>query len=374
MSCNHEALEKVDSIIDFRRSLPPPLPMLHRLLATAVRDVTAVNDLGALHRQTIPGGSQADRDAGARWLAPRLGEAIQSSRLWLTNGTQSAVLLLLRGIVGAGNLLAAEEFSYGALRRLSELAGVRLRGVDIDSQGIMPESFEALCRSDRPKALYCNPTVQNPTTAIMPRERRIALAQIARQYGVAIIEDDPLGRLHPGASMPIAALASDVTWYVMGMTKCLSHGLRLAYLVVPSAQEAARVLGPVEQLSYWHPAPLMSALATQLVNSGAAASIAENLMQECAVRETAARKLLSGCRLHSQPGSMHVWLELPKHWTGPAFAEAAAREGVLLRSAELFAVDDRPAPSCVRLSLSAPATLSDVQRGLETLSPLIVRH
>ena len=145
-----------------------------------------------------------------------------------------------------------------------QIAGVRLHGLDIDADGIVPESFEAACRSLRPRALYCNPTVQNPTTAIMPAERRAAIADIARRYDVSIIEDDALGRLHLDAPKPIATLAPERTWYVMTTTKCLSHGLRLAYLVAPSSGAASRVIGPVEHLSYWHPAPLLAAMVTRL--------------------------------------------------------------------------------------------------------------
>lgn len=361
-------------LIDFRRSLPPLLPTLHAHITVAIGALTTEHDLGVLNHQSIPGGTEPDREAGARFLASRLGRHIPTSRLMLTNGTQSAILLLLRGLVGAGGLLVAEGLSYGPLRLLANLAGVRLQGLNIDADGIVPESFEAVCRSAKPKAVYCNPTVQNPTTAIMPEQRRMALAAIARQFGVAIIEDDALSRLHPQAPRPIAASAPDVTWYVMGTTKCLTHGLRLAYLVAPSAQDAARVIGPVQHLSYWHPAPVLSALATRLIDSGAADSICGGLMKECLAREAAAREVLSGFDLHSKPGSMHVWLNLPQRWTGSTFVEAAEEEGVLLRSAAQFAVDDQPTPNCVRLSLSTPAAVSDVRRGLEIVSALLEKH
>ena len=145
-------------------------------------------------------------------MEPRFEQRLDRSRLIVTNGTQNAMLMLLRRLVGQDGLVVAERLSYGPLRILAEAAGVRLLGLDIDDDGIVPDAFEAACRADAPRALYCNPTVQNPTTAIMPESRRIAIAGIARRHGVAIIEDDALGLLHPGAPLPIAALAPDVTW------------------------------------------------------------------------------------------------------------------------------------------------------------------
>jgi DNA-binding transcriptional MocR family regulator len=361
-------------LIDFRRSLPPLLPTLHSHFVAAIGALVDGHDLGVLNHQSIPGGNEADREAGARFLASRLGRGIPTSRLMITNGTQSTILLLLRGLVGAGGLLVAERLSYGPLPLLAKLAGVRLQGLDIDADGIVPESFEVVCRSAKPEAVYCNPTVQNPTTAIMPELRRAALAAIARQYGVAIIEDDALSRLHPQAPKPIAATAPDITWYVMGTTKCLTHGLRLAYLVAPSFQEAGRVIGSVQHLSYWHPAPMLSALATRLIDSGAADSISRELVKECVVREAAAREVLSDFGLHSKPGSMHVWLDLPQRWTGSDFVKTAEEQGVLLRSAAQFAVDDQPTPNGVRLSLSSPTAVSDVRRGLEIVRAMLAKH
>ena len=161
----------------------------------------------------------------------------------------------------------------------------------------------------------------------------------------------------------------------MTTTKCLSHGLRLAYLVAPSAAVADRTIGPVEHLSYWHPAPLLSAMMTEWIDSGAAAQISRAIVDECLLREAAAREVLggcgAGCGMESKPGSMHIWLTLPAHWSGRAFMQAAELRGVLLRSADLFAVDGQPAPDAVRLSLSTPATLDEVRRGLETVKVML---
>lgn len=357
--------------VDFRRSLPPIPPQLHGRFAEAFQAVAREHDLGRLTHESIPRGAESDREAGARWLSSRFQETVPCSRMVVTSGTQSAILVLLRRLVGVGGLLVAERLSYGPLRLLAESAGVRTLGLDIDEDGIRPDSFEAACRQHKPNALYCNPTVQNPTTAIMPRERRLALAEIARRFGVAIIEDDALGMLHPEAPQPIAAFAPDITWYVMTTTKCLAHGLRLAYLVMPAEERAQRVIAPVEHLSYWHPTPLLAAMTTQWINSGVAAEITGTIHQECISREQAARKALAGFDVHSKPGSMHIWLDLPQTWRGREFMHAAERRGVLLRSAEFFAVDDQCISNAIRLSLSTPPTLADVRRGLEALRTLL---
>ena len=38
----------------------------------------------------------------------------------------------------------------------------------MDREGIIPESLDEACRAAKPTALYCIPSFQNPTTAMMP--------------------------------------------------------------------------------------------------------------------------------------------------------------------------------------------------------------
>jgi DNA-binding transcriptional MocR family regulator len=358
-------------MIDFRRSIPPHLPELHEHLASGLQALIAANDVGMLMRQSVARGAEVDRAAGAKFLKTRLGCWIDPSRIVLTNGTQNALLVLLQTLVRPDALVVAERLTYGSLRALATIAKVRIAGVDIDEHGIVPEAFEAICKARRPQVLYCNPTVQNPTTAIMPEARRLAIIDIARRYGVTLIEDDALGRLHPNAVKPIAALAPDITWYVMSATKCLAQGMRLAYVVTPSASGAERALSPIEHLSYWHVAPLTAALASHWINSGLADRISAGIARICAEREQLAREVLGEADLQSVPGSMHVWIRLPGRRDRHQLVAAAKEQGVLLRPAELFAIDDQPVPNAVRLALSPPVDLPEVRRGLQILRGLL---
>ncbi|MET0498024.1 MAG: PLP-dependent aminotransferase family protein [Steroidobacteraceae bacterium] len=366
----HEA-DAADLPIDFRRSLPPYIPELDSYLSAALDELSGRPNLGLLLRQSTARGSEEDRAAGAELLGSRFGPPPDSSRIIITNGTQNALLILLRMLVGTKGLLLAERLSYGALTALARLADVQLQGIDIDADGIVPDAFEAACRNSRPGALYCNPTVHNPTTSVMPEDRRRAIADIARKYGVAIIEDDALGRLHPDSPPPIAALAPDITWYVMTMTKCLSQGLRIAYLLTPDAPLAQRSLVPVEHLSCWHASPLSVAIVSQWMKNGAAAHISARITEECIARERLATQILANQEVRSASGSMHIWIDLPATLRRGDLLAAAEKQGVLLRPSELFAVDEQPVPNALRLSLSPPASRAAVARGLHTLQELI---
>lgn len=355
-------------IVDFTRSIPPLPDGMQACLQRALSSLALDPQLAMRTRCALPGGADEDRVAGAAWLEPRFGEPVSPDRLIVTSGTQSALFLLFDGLVGRDGLVLAEALTWGVMKDLARDKHVHLKGLAIDDHGIIPEAFEAACKAERPKALYCNPTDQNPTTAIMPEARRIALAQIARRYRVPIIEDDALGRLHPGAPRPIAALAPDIVWYLMGLTKCLSHGLRLAYLAGPSAPEIDRVIGPARRLSHWFPNPLTAAVVSRWIADGSANEICDAIRRESEARQRLAADLLDGADVVTKPGAMHLWLRLPSGTDRREFAAALERQGVLVRPAELFAVDDVPPENAVRLSLSSPLDRSAVQRGLRIVA------
>lgn len=362
-----------DHPVDFTRSIPPLPPAMASHLKAGLEQLARDPDLGLIARVAHPGGSAEDRQAAALWVTPRFRKPVAPDTVIVTNGTQSAILLLLEGLVGQGGLLLAESLSWGVVGHLARLAHVRLKGVPIDENGIIPEAFDALCRAERPKALYCNPTDHNPTTSMMPEARRLVIAEIARQHGVAIIEDDAIGLLHPDAPRPISALAPDVGWYVMGLTKCLAQGLRMAYIVGPSSSELERVIGLNLRLSYWVPSPITAAVVSRWMLDGTAARIAADIYEENKAREKLALAILKDADLVIKPAAMHVWLRLPQRIDRHAFIAELAGRGVLVRAAEMFSVDEAPPPNAVRLSLSSPLLRADVERGLRTIAGVLER-
>ena len=360
-------------MVDFRRSLPPLARGVQEELARTLERLAGEMDLNALMRESRARINEREQRAAVRFLSPRLGADVSAERIIASNGTQSALVLLLRELVGSSGVLLAETLTYGSLRPLAEKLGVRVEGVAIDEEGLLPDAFERACRELHPKALYCNPTVHNPTTAIMSLPRRWTLIEIARKHGVAIIEDEALGRLYPDLPQPLATLAPEICWYLMSATKCLSHGLRVAYTVAPSAQSANLLLESAEQLSFWVPTPVSLALMTDWLERSAADRVTGQIAEECKRRQKLASQVFADFQLRAPDSAMHVWLSLPNGLRADEFAERAQKSGVLLRPAARFAVDDRPTPDCVRLSLSTPANLAEVDEGLHTLKDLLIR-
>ena len=361
-------------MVDFRRSLPPRVMGMQQQMPQGLHSLANAPGLEILMHESRARAEPRERLAAARFLAPRLGAEASPERVIVTNGTQSALILLLREIVGASGVLLAENLTYAALRPLARECAIRLEGVAIDEEGLLPDAFERACRTLKPRALYCNPTLHNPTTAIMSLARRWEIVEIARRHGVALIEDEALGRLYPDAPQPLATLAPEICWYLMSTTKCMSHGLRVAYLVAPSGESAQALLETAAQLSFWVPMPLGLALTTSWIESGIADRITAEIATECGERQRIASEILADFDMRAPPSAMHIWLTLPAGVRANPFVEDAQKAGVLLRPASRFSVNNDPVPECIRLSLSTPSSLAEVREGLHALRDLIARR
>lgn len=362
-----------DAVIDFSRSVPPPSFLFADGLKDTLASLSQQFGTGELALANIPGGRVEDRMAASQWLRHRFAGAIDPQRVIITNGTQVSLLSLLLRIVKPGSVLAAERLTYSVLTSLAEQARVQIQPVSIDEYGLEPNSFEQTCRSYRVSALYLNPTVHNPTAAMMPSERRLQIIEIARKYDVTIFEDDVLGLACQNAPSPIGALAPEMTWYMMGLTKCLGDGLRIGFLVAPTMEEAEQFMNDMARLSFWFPSLLSSAIVTGWINHGFADRLLHGGHRQAVERSNLAAKLLRRFDCAILEGAPHIWWRLPEEWSQLRFTEAAAQENVLIRPANLFAVGNEEIPRAVRLSLNSPPSPDDVQTGLQRLVQIISR-
>src|SRR3546814_2928189 len=100
-------------------------------------------------------------------------------------------------------------------------AGSRIVTVVLDAQGIDVEEVEALCKRHPVRAIFVTPHHQFPTTVSLGPERRLKLLDLARHYGIAIIEDDYDHEYHFESKplRPLASYAPAGTLYIGSLSK-----------------------------------------------------------------------------------------------------------------------------------------------------------
>jgi DNA-binding transcriptional MocR family regulator len=358
-----------DTSISLIRSTPPIPRELGELVRRTLQSFSG-DELFALMRAHKFVGTDEDRAIGARWLAGRLGTPPDPDRIVLTNGTQNALLIAILTMVGTGNTLLVEDVGYYGLRRLARMVGIRVQPVPIDAEGVLPDAFALACRTCRPKALFLQPTLHNPTTAVMSEDRRREIADVARRHGVFLIEDDVYGMLARAAPPPIAALAPDVAWYATGLAKCIAPGTRLGYLVAPDAAAARRSFEALNTTSTWHAAPLSAALAAAWIEDGTVEILRQGVQDEAERRQAIAARHLAGASFATKPQSLFLWLTLPERWSQQRFVEAARANGVILRSGSMFNFDERLGHQ-MRVVIGSPETATELERALVVLADIL---
>ena len=316
------------------------------------------------------GGSPADRDAGARWLAGVMGPT-HPERLLVGPGIHGVLSGLLSLLARPGDTVCVESVSYPGIKALATQLGVKLHALPVDREGPCPQHFEEACKHVRPKALYCNPTMLNPTTVTMSRERREALADIALRYAIPIIEDDAYGALPTKAPVTLAELAPELTYHVTGFAKCLGAGLRVAYVHAPTVQATQRLAGALRALTVMAAPPMVS-LATQWINDGTASAVVQAIRKETNARQALLLKHLSDWEVWSQPDCFHAWLRLPESLSPNEAAAFWRSRGVAAVASTAFATNTAP-PRAVRLCLGGATTLDQCEQSLRVVAD-VLRH
>ncbi|GAL24367.1 transcriptional regulator GntR family domain /aspartate aminotransferase [Vibrio variabilis] len=108
-----------------------------------------------------------------------------------------------------------------------------------------------------------------------------------------------------------------------------------------------------------------------MLTSGDAERNLTIIHNEMKKRIAIAADTLSEIDLRYQQGGFHVWLTLPEHWRLSEFVSRAAEQGVIVKSGELFAPPGGSVAPAVRLSLSSPQTIEQLQLGVDTLKALL---
>ena len=353
--------------IDFSLNLPAPGPAAAALSRT-LADLSSSSDLAACLDYQTAGDRTDHRAAAAAWLG-RVGLEADPESIVLTVGAQHGILTALLATTRPGDVLLTEGLTYAPIVAMARQLGLKIVPLRNEGGALDPEALDAACDRVAAKVFYCLPTLHTPTTATLDAEQRSALAAVARERDLTVIEDDVFGFLPPRRPPPLAGFAPERTLYITSLSKSLAPGLRVGFLLAPPAQ--ARAVRTAVRLSSWMPPPLMAEIASRWIEDGTADRLTALQREEAAARQTLARDLLPQPYLEANPHGLHAWLTLPQSWTPERFRMAAQERGVKLLVGGAFSIDPSHNPRAVRLCLSHEPARARVRDGLTVIAELL---
>lgn len=289
------------------------------------------------------------RLSGARWLTQNDFIAAPEQVLCV-NGAQHGLMCALIGLLRPGDTLVTEQLTYPGLITAARLLGIRLLGIQMDDEGLLPDSLDELCCINRVSALYCTPTIQNPTNAVMSLERREAIAKVCRNHNLLILEDDAHGVLALDRPPPMSVFAPERSILISSLSKAVAAGLRVGYLHAPAPLVSR--LATAVRTTCWMATPMTLELASRWIDQSIAKDLLQRQVAEIIRRKKLVSGLLAGLHFKSHPESPHFWIEVPAPWRAVEIEAELQQKNYLISTSEAFAVGRQVVGQFVRVSVS----------------------
>ena len=280
-----------------------------------------------------PEGDAALRRALQGYLGRARGLHCDAEQIVIVHGSQQAIDLCARVLLGADDAFVFEDPGYLMARRCFEATGARLLPVPVDAHGL---DTERLPREGRIRLAYVTPSHQFPLGGTLTIGRRQALLGWARRQRAWVIEDDYDGEFRYG-QRPIDALQAIDTEgrviYAGTFSKALSPQMRLGYLVLPLALVGA--FRQAKRLTDRHAPVLEQRVLAALIDSGAYERHVrrirrENERRRAALLDAIARWMPDDTQVEGAAAGLHVvvWLPWLRACDEPVVIVEARRRGV----------------------------------------------
>jgi GntR family transcriptional regulator/MocR family aminotransferase len=289
--------------------------------------------LSAIHN-TDPRGSESCREAICTYLRTARAVHCDPSQVMVVAGSQQALEISARVLLGDGSPVWFEEPGYRLARNVFQGAGCRLVPVPVDEDGMIVSAGIELCPKAR--AVYVTPSHQYPLGSTMSASRRMQLLNWAQSAGSWIIEDD-YDSEYRFESMPIASLQgldrNARVIYVGTFSKVLFPSLRLGYMVIPA--DLVEHFISVRVAMDIFPPYLHQEAITDFIREGHFARHIRRMRLLYSERRTALVKSIreqfgSSLEIHGTQAGMHLAVTLPKGLSDREIATKAARNGLWL--------------------------------------------
>ena len=268
-----------------------------------------------------------------RWFARTVGGPIEPDHVVITTGGQSALSTAFRAILPPGAPILVESPTYLGALAVAKSAGLRPVPVPVDAGGIQLGHLALAFAATSARALYLQPTFQNPTGMTLAEDRRDQVLKICADAGAFVIEDDYARWLSHEKPAPPPLAARDTAGRVVliaSLTKSTAAGFRIGALIGRGpVLERLRSLRLVDDFFV---ARLIQEAALELVTSPAWTRHLKAVSSALALRrDTLARALarhLPALPMVGLPtGGMHIWIRLPDGLDDLTVAERAQAGG-----------------------------------------------
>jgi DNA-binding transcriptional MocR family regulator len=358
--------------ISFARGAPAPECLDPALLADCAR-VALERDGTAILSYGTGGGYGPLRELLAGW------HGVAPGRVSVTSGgLQGFVFYASELLARRPGRVLVEAPTYDRPLKILAREGAEVVALAMDDEGLDPDALEReLVRGGDVSFLYTIPTFQNPSGRTLSTERRRRLVELAQAHDLAVLEDDPYGRVRYDGEAPPSLHELEggrLVTYTSSFSKTVAPGVRVGWFVLP--EEAAAGFEERAVSTYISPPLLTQAAVHELIDRGAFEPNLTRIVGLLRARRDAMlgaleRGLGDGAARWSEPeGGYFVWLDLPAGTDTGELLERATDAGVtFVRGRDFFPAGAHGASSA-RLAFSYESP-ERVAEGVALLADLL---
>ncbi|MEW6703770.1 MAG: PLP-dependent aminotransferase family protein [Pseudomonadota bacterium] len=322
----------------------PPSWLADAVPAAVVQRALSRHEAGMAAR-CPPQGMPALRERIAMLMRSQ-GLPVDASRLLTTWGGTHAIDLICRALLQPGDAVLVEDPGYFLIYGRLRQAGYRLVPVKRRPDGIDLDALEAACREHRPKLLFIQSVLHNPTGWGSTPANLHRVLMLAQQHGFVIAEDDVQGHFHPGHPTRLAQLSGlERVVYYSSFCKVLSPALRMGYIAAEPALLKALLREKI--YSVLTTAALNELVLLELLAAGRWRKHIDRLQAKLgAARNATARALRQAGVLLDHPGEggLFLWGAVPSGVDVDELVKDAYRNKILLVRGATFHASDRDDP------------------------------
>lgn len=296
--------------------------------------------------------------------------------VFITSGNQQGMEIVMRVLLDAGETALVERYTFTGIVQATRGRGARLHSLPVDLETGVEISAIADALPHQPRVAAFIPDFHNPLGVSLSQPKRIQAAQLAAQYGLPIVEDDPYSalRFEGDPIPPIKAYdEADSVIYLGSFSKMLAPAARLGWMIAPP-DLLPKLTVVRESLDLESSQLIQRAAAEFLARGWLAPHLAKlntlNKTRRDAMLTALDRELGDVAHWTVPQGGLFIWLTLPDYINTNELFKMAIAHNVAFVPGAAFAVEPCETPNTLRLNFSN-VTPSQINEGLHRLGEVI---
>ena len=300
------------------------------------------------------------------------GDSFNDTTIIVSGGNQG-IELAAKVFCNEGDTVICENPTFIGGLNAFRSCGYNTVGVPIEEDGMNVEALEETIKATpNAKLLYIIPTFQNPAGITTSLEKRKAIYEVCKKYGLMILEDNPYGELRfAGEEIPtIKSFDTEgLVIYCSSFSKILSAGMRVGFVVAP--EEVAAKMVVAKQSEDVHTNQFFQMLCYKFMTEcdldAHIAMIREVYGRKCRLMLDCLEKELPSSVTFTRPeGGLFIWVTLPDGVDATAFLKACMAEKLMIVPGATFNCDVTEGSMSFRLNYSTPSD-EQIKEGIARL-------